>query len=78
MKKPKHPGAQVCPRCGNAFIAVWMKSLKKWSSFCGLCSCRNLHDALGFPTPPELLDPHSLNPALTKEEFQRKLKEMPE
>ncbi len=77
MKKPKHPGAQVCPRCGNAFIAVWLKSLKKWSNFCGACSCRNLYDALKAPTPPELLDSKTKVPTLTQEEYRRKIKEMP-
>ena len=63
-----------CKRCGQPFESVLLDAINQMSTCCKLCSMRNLHDGLGLPTPPELLDPHSKDPALTEEEYQRKLK----
>ena len=40
---------------------------------CGECGLRNLFDGLDMMTPPELLDKHTLRPALTQAEFRKSL-----
>jgi hypothetical protein len=64
-----------CKRCGKDFEPTLLKALNKLSTHCITCMCRNLHDGLGLPTPPELLDKHTLKPTLSEEEFMRKLQE---
>lgn len=67
-----------CQRCGQPFEADWLDTLKKWANCCDTCKFRNFSDALGFPTPPDMLDQHTKHPTLTQEEYERKLKAMPE
>lgn len=66
---------ELCKRCGEPFEPVLLEAINKMSTCCEVCTYRNLTDACGLPTPPELLDPHSMDPALTEEEYQKKLKE---
>lgn len=63
-----------CKRCGTPFKPEWLDAINKMSSCCATCQVRNLHDGLGLPTPPSLLDKHTLRPTLTREEYYRKLK----
>lgn len=44
------------------------------SRFCEDCFLKNLLDGMDFPTPPEFLDRHTLNPCLTEAEFQKQLR----
>lgn len=64
----------ICKRCGKPFKPEWLDGLKKWSACCNVCGVRNLFDGLGMKTPPELLDPHTKDPALTEKEFQKSLR----
>lgn len=67
---------KLCLRCGAPFIPrkTSLKTLPL-TRHCDTCGCRNLFDALGLPTPPELLDKHTIKPTLTESEFLRKLSE---
>ena len=68
-----------CKRCGATFEPEFIKSLKKFHSFCPTCRTRNLFDGLGLPTPPILLDRHTKRPTLTKAEFSKEIaKPIPE
>lgn len=40
---------------------------------CEDCQFRNIMDGLGLPTPPEMLDPHTKDPALTDAEYRKKI-----
>lgn len=65
-----------CPRCGDLFLPqpTGFKALP-FSKFCEPCCTRNLFDAFELPTPPEMLDYFTKNPALTEREYQKKLRE---
>ena len=68
-----------CVRCGRPFNAKMLpKFLRKVTPdgrdrHCDTCQTRNLFDGLGMPTPPELLDKHTLKPSLTDRDFQQQL-----
>lgn len=65
-----------CKRCGKVFTpkrTPFKSRDHKWTRCCELCGLRNLFDGLGMPTPPELLDVHTLIPTLLQEEYRRKL-----
>lgn len=63
-----------CKRCGQLFKPkrLPLKTIP-WSTCCDVCGLRNLFDGLGMPTPPELLDLHTLIPTLSQDEYRRKL-----
>lgn len=65
--------APACARCGQPFEPDYLEALKKPSRMCEACMCRNLIDACGLPTPPELLDKYTMHPTLTEAEFRLKL-----
>lgn len=67
----------ICGRCERVFV-VGRDQIAESEKFCGQCQARNVLDGFGLPTPPELLDPHSRQPALTEGEFQKLLKNMPD
>lgn len=66
-----------CKRCGQLFKPkrLPVKTIP-WSTCCDVCGLRNLFDGLGMPTPPELLDPHTKIPSLTKAEYVKKLENL--
>lgn len=66
-----------CKRCHRTFMPKWIEGLAIWQHCCETCGARNLFDAMDLPTPPELIDCHSLRPTLTDGEFKRKLRESP-
>ncbi len=77
LKAPggKSPGdISLCLRCGNPFTPepTRLKTIPM-TRHCQRCHTRNVLDGLGLPTPPELLDRFSRNPALSKAEYYRKL-----
>lgn len=65
---------KLCKRCGKPFTPrrTPLKT-RRWTQCCDVCGVRNLHDALGLPTPPELLDAYTKHPTLTKREYAEKL-----
>lgn len=65
---------QLCKRCGDPFEPVLFDAINRMSTCCELCSFRNLTEACGLPTPPELLDPYSKVLTLTEWDYQKKLK----
>jgi hypothetical protein len=67
-----------CKRCGKEFDPSIDPLFDRPSNCCPGCCVNNLIDALGLPTPPALLDPHSKDPALTLGEFHRKLEKAKE
>ena len=71
----KPPKPNICKRCGRPIAAEWIYELGRWREFFEVCQCRNLHDGLGLPTPPELLDKFSLKPALSERDFKKQLRE---
>lgn len=80
MKKTQStppPPNQLCKRCGATYPPFYLDGIKTWCSFCSTCMMRNLHDGLGMPTPPELLDRHTKKPTLTNEEYWRKMRPKP-
>jgi len=62
-----------CQRCQRPFMPEWNDRLGFFSRCCKTCSVRNFFDGLELPTPPELLDRHTVHPTLTDEEWRRKL-----
>ena len=63
----------VCGRCRKAFIPEWNDLMKRPTTMCETCRVRNIFDGLGMMTPPEMLDEHTLRPALTDSEFRRSI-----
>jgi len=72
----KGPAPSKCKRCGAPIVSEWLYYFGRWSKYCGTCQYRNLHDGLGLPMPPELLDWFSLKPALSERDFQKQLREV--
>lgn len=63
-----------CQRCGKPFKPKPNKmSATGMTRHCSACQVRNLFDGLGLPTPPEFLDRHTTIPALTGEEWIKKM-----
>jgi len=54
---------------------MWHENMAIWSRHCEMCEYRNLHDGLGLPTPPALIDKYSLRPALTDRDYQNQLRQ---
>lgn len=71
MSTKTKPAKQICIRCGATYRPMWLVELKQWNRCCATCSVRNLMDALGLPTPPNLLDAHTKKPTLTQDEYYR-------
>jgi len=66
----------ICPRCGDPFVPKPTKLLTiKFTRFCETCLVKNLFDLMALPTPPELLDKHTVDPCITEEIYFKKLKE---
>ena len=66
----------ACLRCGRPFEPQLVKlATIRLTRHCEDCGVRNILDGLGLPTPPGMLDRHTRRPALTDEEFRRKLHE---
>lgn len=71
----EHPEKTAdCARCGGPFVSRYWVLGRQYNRFCEACGLRNLHDGLGLPTPPQLIDPHSLRPTLSQREFQAELR----
>lgn len=64
----------TCRRCGQPFKPWSMGDGKEPPKCCPSCAMRNLHDALGLPTPPELVDRHTVRPTLSQWEYDRELR----
>lgn len=62
-----------CKRCGELFKPTPILNGRLMSQHCEVCKARNLVDALGLPTPPELLDAKSKQPTLTPAEYSREV-----
>lgn len=67
---------QICQRCEKEFIPK--ERLIKGKPFipkcCDKCRYNNLIDGLGLPSHPSLLDKHTVNPALTNHEYNKKMR----
>lgn len=61
---------KLCKRCGQSFEPVFQKVLGGYTTCCEPCSMRNVLDGLGLPTPPELLDPYTKKPTLSRAEYR--------
>lgn len=68
----------ICKRCGEEFEKEPNPLDGKPYTCCVQCRFRNLMDGLGMPTPPEMLDPFTRIPTLTKSEYDRLVENMPE
>lgn len=73
---------KICPRCHQPFkprlhevLVQYLGVEASMAKFCEDCEIRQLLDSGNLPTPPELLDPHSRNPALSDDAYQRKLRD---
>jgi len=64
----------TCRRCGRSYKPWKMGADDKPCLCCAGCAIRNLHDALGLPTPPELVDRHTVRPTLSQWEYDRELR----
>lgn len=64
-----------CNRCNRLFEPEYNEKYQYYSRCCKNCGYRNLMDFLDIPTPPELLDKYTKIPCLSKEEYNRKMKE---
>ncbi len=76
MTEPE-PVTAICKRCGKPFVPkpTRIKTVPM-TRHCEHCFARNLIDGMDLPTPPDLLDRYTKNPALTEAEFKAKLKEL--
>lgn len=63
----------ICKRCGKLFIPEPLFKSGKLPLCCDDCCVKNLTDALGFPTPPDMLDRHTLRPTLTEAEYDEEM-----
>jgi len=64
----------LCKRCGQPFKPWSMGADDTPCQCCPACAVRNLHDFLGLPTPPELVDRHTVRPTLSQWEYDRELR----
>lgn len=76
MVSIEEDGVSTCLRCHQPFDPSQSFSFNGPPKFCADCQVRNLFDNCDIPTPPELIDPHSKNPALTEDEFRKKVSEV--
>jgi len=64
----------ICKRCGRSYKPWTMGADDKPAKCCPACAIRNLHDSCGLPTPPDLVDHHTVRPTLSQWEYDRELR----